>query len=65
MCFSNSLLDVSLLPCKALCDFGKLFPLHPPYLIEFLVSSFFGLIRSKVLFFIFKLSVSIFVEEFF
>ena len=45
MCFFNSILNVSLLPCKA---FSKLFQtIGPLYLTEFLVSSFFGLIRSK------------------
>ena len=48
MCFFNSLLNVSLVPCKAFSDFGKLFQtIGPLYLTEFLVSSFFGLIRSK------------------
>ena len=48
MCFFNSLLNVSLLPCKAFSDFGKLLQtIEPRYVTEFLVSSFFGLIRSK------------------
>ena len=48
MCFFNSLLNVSLLSCEAFSDFGKLFhTIGPLYLMEFLVSSFFGLISSK------------------
>ena len=46
--FFDSLLNVSLVPCKAFSDFGQLFQtIGPLYLTEFLVSSFFALIRSK------------------